>query len=172
MIFIISISPLPQYQAFAQEPALVEGEYGSQVKSLMEEMDARERVGQLFLVTFVNDSADPDTLIADLVQNYHIGGVVLLAANNNITNAKNPTLQVATLVNEIQTRAFELTKPDDTQEPNVEPAFPFIPLFVGIDHEGDGFPYTRIISGVTEIPNNMAIGATWNTDHAETVGKI
>ena len=41
-----------------------------------------------------------------------------------------------------------------------------VPLFIGIDHEGDGYPYTRITGGTTPIPNAMAIGATWKTENA------
>ncbi len=48
----------------------------------------------------------------------------------------------------------------------------YIPLLIGVEHEGDGSPYTHLRSGMTAIPNNMTIGATWNTGHAATVGVI
>jgi len=161
--------------ACAQESVAEERPHEAQVAELLAQMDARDRVGQLFLVTFVGDSAGGDTLIADLVLNYHIGGVVILSVNDNITDENDPPTQIAGLVNELQTRAFEISQQEKaTSEEETEPPLPspFIPLFVAIDHEGDGSPFTRINSGVTEIPNNMAIGATWNPDHAETVGRI
>lgn len=173
LILLIGLSPLPKYQALAQETTEPVDPYGSQVAALMEQMDVRDRVGQLFLATFTNDSAATDTLIADLIQNYNLGGVVYLAANNNITDENDPPTQVANLSNEIQTRAYEVSAQGDASVISItQQTSPFIPLFVGIDHEGDGYPYTRIMSGVTEIPNNMAIGATWKTNDAEKVGRI
>ncbi len=161
-------------RARAQEP-IEELPYSAEVAALMEQMDPRDRVGQLFLVTFTGDTADADTLIADLILSNHIGGVILLAANDNITDYGDPPTQIAGLSNALQTRAFEVSQqeksilPEETEPPSPSP---FIPLFVAMDHEGDGSPFTRIHSGVTEIPNGMAIGATWNPNHAETVGRI
>ncbi len=48
----------------------------------------------------------------------------------------------------------------------------YVPLFIAIEHEGDGYPYTHLRRGLTAVPNNMAIGATWNTDNAFAVGRI
>jgi beta-N-acetylhexosaminidase len=45
-------------------------------------------------------------------------------------------------------------------------------LFAGISQEGDGAPYDQILSGLTPLPNLMAIGATWNTDLAQQVGAV
>ncbi len=47
-----------------------------------------------------------------------------------------------------------------------------LPLFVTIDHEGDGRPSTRLLNRFTPIPSNMAIGATFDPSQAETVGCI
>lgn len=166
--------PLWEGPVSAQETDVSENPFDIRVAELLAEMDARTRVGQLFLVTFVGDEATSDTAIADLITNYDVGGVVLLASNGNISDDEDPVTQVAGLVNELQSRAFELPSQVDVVPASAEPApqAPPIPLIVAIDHEGDGPPYTRILSGLTEIPNNMAIGATWNPDHAETVGRI
>ena len=48
----------------------------------------------------------------------------------------------------------------------------YIPLFVAIAHEGDGFPNTLLRNGVTAVPSSMAIGATWNEKNAQAVGEI
>ena len=116
-----------------------------QVTSLLEQMDARDRVGQLFLVSFVGDTAAIDTFIAELISTYRIGGVTLLAANDNITDELDPPTQISGLLNELQTQAYEASQ--DGSESSVEEIglpSPFIPLFVAIDHEGDGPPFTRI----------------------------
>jgi beta-N-acetylhexosaminidase len=49
---------------------------------------------------------------------------------------------------------------------------PYIPLLIALDHEGDGYPYTRLTNGFTALPNNMALGATWDEANAQAVGQI
>ena len=48
----------------------------------------------------------------------------------------------------------------------------FVPLLVAVPHEGDNSPYTHVRSGLTALPSSMAIGATWNTQNAQIVGRI
>jgi len=174
-ILLTGALPLTSVPAAAQAPVVAADSYADQVTALMADMTALDRVGQLFLVVFVGDTAPPGTLIAGLIQDYRVGGVVLLTANSNITDTDNPPAQIANLVNELQTRAHEasleprLAAPEETGPPGSPP---FVPLFIGLDHEGDGYPYTRILSGLTQIPNNMAVGATWRPEHAETVGRV
>jgi beta-N-acetylhexosaminidase len=143
------------------------------VAELLDRMDARDRVGQLFIVSFVGDSANQDTFIAELISTYRIGGVTLLSANDNITDEIDPPTQIAGMLNELQMRAYEVSQEGaESNLEGTEPSSPFIPLLAAIDHEGDGPPFTRIHAVLTEIPNNMALGATWNPAHAETVGRI
>ena len=47
-----------------------------------------------------------------------------------------------------------------------------MPLFIGISQEGDGTPYDQILSGLTPLPSQMAMGATWNTEMARQVGTV
>jgi len=128
------------------------------IEAMLATMTIEERVGQLFLVTFVGNDPSPGTDIATLVTQDHVGGVVLLAANSNFYNNDSTPRQVADLTNALQASAMA----SESQ----------IPLFIAIDHEGDGYPYTRITGGVTPLPNAMAIGATWQPDNARKVGQI
>ncbi|MBN1934639.1 MAG: hypothetical protein JW934_08230 [Anaerolineae bacterium] len=48
----------------------------------------------------------------------------------------------------------------------------FVPLFVAIEQEGNMHPYADLRSGLTALPSNMAIGATWDTANALSVGQI
>ena len=48
----------------------------------------------------------------------------------------------------------------------------YIPLFIGISQEGDGYPYDQILSGMTSLPSQMALGATWSTDLSRQVGNV
>lgn len=154
---------------------------------LLASMSVAERVGQLFLVTFEGDTAPSDSDIADLILNYRVGGVMLLPDNNNLTGYGNPDdtpRQAAELINDLQRLALlgESTAVSTTDTLNNEsdvPPTPVsnalqtpLPLFIGIQHEGDGSPYTALSSGLSQLPNNMAIGATWRPEMAQQVGQI
>ncbi|MGW8319199.1 MAG: glycoside hydrolase family 3 N-terminal domain-containing protein [Candidatus Promineifilaceae bacterium] len=167
--------------ASGQEP-----DYANQARALLQSMSAAERVGQLFLVTFVGDNTSSRSDIADLITNYYVGGVVLLAENDNITNADNAALQVAELSNALQNLALVGAPPEvegaETDQPNFQlSATPStaqttsrvpVPLFVAVQHEGDGPPFTQILSGLTPLPDQMAIGATWQPAYSQAVGQI
>ena len=130
------------------------------VAELMARMTTQEKVGQLFVVAFWGRDPSPLSWAGKLIQEHKIGGVVLITSNSNISNIDPDTpAQVARLCNTLQTMALD-------------EAGTGIPLFVAIDHEGDGFPYTRITNGVTPLLNPMAIGATWDTTYAEQVGEV
>jgi beta-glucosidase-like glycosyl hydrolase len=47
-----------------------------------------------------------------------------------------------------------------------------IPLLIAILQEGDGYPYTALRGGFSDLPSNMGVGATWNESNAEMVGGI
>jgi beta-N-acetylhexosaminidase len=142
------------------------------ITDLINRMSVGERVGQLFLVTFVGSDVSPESDIGVLIQQYRVGGVVLLASNRNFVNGEDTPQQVAELTNRLQ--ALAMTPPAQPSSgegtPPREPVQ--IPLFVAVDHEGDGWPYTRIRSGLTPLPSAMAIGATWDEKSAYTMGEV
>jgi beta-N-acetylhexosaminidase len=45
-------------------------------------------------------------------------------------------------------------------------------LIVATIHEGDGPPYTEIRNGLTDLPNPMAVGATWLPEQSRITGEI
>ena len=155
-------------------------------QTLLNSMSPAERVGQLFLVTFQGDRATLESDIADLITNYHVGGVVLSTENDNITGYGDPdniTGQTSELIRSLQSLALRgLPLPEidatDVEEgsvpPTPEPPDPFtpIPLFIAVAHEGDGYPNSTILNGLTDVPSNMAIGATWRPALAQQVGKV
>jgi beta-N-acetylhexosaminidase len=47
-----------------------------------------------------------------------------------------------------------------------------LPLLIGVYQEGDGYPFSALRGGFSELPNNMGVGATWDQENAEVVGKI
>jgi beta-N-acetylhexosaminidase len=123
----------------------------------MNRMTVEDKVGQLFLVPFVGSDVNPGSEVWQLITEYKVGGVILLAANSNFNNDASAPRQITEIANTLKTTAFHTNG---------------LPLFIAIDHEGDGFPYTRITGGVTPFPSQMAIGATWNADLAQAIGEI
>jgi beta-N-acetylhexosaminidase len=154
--------------------------------AIFEAMTPAERVGQLFMVSFNGSNTAPNSNIAELIQRYRVGGVYISAENRNFVNNSTTPAQVLTLTNALQrlaqtappiTTTLEITTTPTTPAPTptltstVEGYTP-IPLFIAANHEGDGFPYTQIRGSLTEVPNAMALGATWNPDNARMIGQV
>lgn len=49
---------------------------------------------------------------------------------------------------------------------------PAIPLLLGVEQLGDGYPTTALRRDFTPLPSQMALGATWDPALVEAVGKI
>jgi beta-N-acetylhexosaminidase len=136
-----------------------------QVEAILQEMSPRDRVGQLFIVTFPNNDIGETSIPAQLIQDLRVGGVVLRASNQNYTNDATTPAQLVTLTNGLQALARDNATLGDT---------PYIPLFIAIDHLSpaeafaDGIPQ----GGFTQLPSPLALGATWNLDFADTAGRI
>jgi beta-N-acetylhexosaminidase len=158
----------------------------SKVQAVLASMTPEERVGQLFLVTFQGTNTGTGSQIHDLIANHHVGGVVLLAENDNFAGAPDTIPAVHQLIGDLQrieaqvnppTPVPETTTPEPGTTPQpetniqTEPRI-YVPLFIGISQEGDGTPYDQILSGMTPLPDAMAIGATWNRNLAQQVGAI
>ncbi|MBC8249340.1 MAG: hypothetical protein H8E90_06650, partial [Anaerolineales bacterium] len=58
------------------------------IQGLVDGMSVEEKVGQLFLVTFVGSDPGLGSDIVELIGEYRVGGVVLLAGNGNFTNGE------------------------------------------------------------------------------------
>lgn len=167
-----------------------------EAQALFNSMSIAERVGQVFIVPFVGDTAYQDSRITDLILSYHVGGVVLLAKNDNITGAgdlANAPIQTASLINDLQRLSLlgytsaerepdTLNEPtgEDTPQPTlpptptlaVSPVSAAIPLYIAANYEGDGPIYSEIFNGMNQLPSSMALGATWDPKNAAVVGRI
>ena len=151
-IFIISFTP-----AHAQTPTPP-----ASVRLLLAQMTPEEKVGQLFLVSFNGTDSTEASQIYNLITKYHVGGVVLSAGNDNFTN-QDTLIQTHALIKNLQTIESENT---------LGGKFSYVPLFIGIAQEGDGYPTDQILNGVTALPSEMAIGATWDVSYAEQVAQV
>lgn len=138
------------------------------IEEIIESMSVEERVGQVFMIDFVGSYTTEQDAFVELIRDYKVGSVVLTWPNNNIQNeAENTPLQVAELSNRLQQLAY-----DSSRHEGEEGESYFLPLFIAVDHEGDGYPRTHFRSGATPIPSAMAIGATWKPEDAREVGEI
>lgn len=143
------------------------------VQRLMDRMSVEDKVGQLFLVTFEGHNLSAGSDIVELITEYRVGGVVLQASNRNFVNGENAPDRVARLTNGLQNLALTAGQPLTGSVPvTVDQPLNGIPLFIALDHEGDGYPYTDLRGGMTALPNNMALAATWDESAAEKVGHI
>lgn len=160
----------PVRPASAQAP---ETNPAIKAEALLQQMTPEEKVAQLFLVTFDGSEIDISSRIYQLVHDYHIGGVVLKSENDNFTGPANTVTGAAEMIAQLQSIAWEGAQGGEEDDVTpVNPPSQYIPLFIGISQEGDRYPYDQIIHGVTPLPNQMAIGATWNTDLAYQVGQV
>ncbi|MCB9076790.1 MAG: hypothetical protein H6631_04310 [Anaerolineaceae bacterium] len=159
----------------AQDP---EADFDAVVEAVFNRLSPAERVGQLFLVTFQGVEVGVGSEIAALIQQYRVGGVYISAENRNFFNSQSTPAQVLQLTNNLQTLAQ--TPPPitatsiitDSAATPVEQSYTPIPLFIAVNHEGDGFPETQIRGDMVDIPNQMAIGATWDPANAQVVGQV
>lgn len=152
--FLLSLAPSPVRAQTPTPPAAV--------RLLLDSMTPEEKVGQLFLVSFNGLGTSEESQIFDLISRYHVGGVILSASNDNFTN-QNTLNQAQILINNLQRIEWENSLSGD---------FSYAPLFVGMTQEGDGYPTDQIINGLTPLPSDMAIGATWDISFAEQVAEV
>ncbi len=139
----------------------------------MQRLTPEEKVGQLFLITMEGTGVEEGSNIFDLVSNQHIGGVVFLAAHGNFVtegSVLNQTLNMNRKLQMDRWAASQRIMTDPVGGTRFSPSF--IPLFIAIPQEGDGYPYDQILTGLTPLPNEMAIGASWKPDLAAQVGSV
>jgi beta-N-acetylhexosaminidase len=163
-----SVRPAAAILAFAL--ALLPGPLGGPPSARADEdalmtrlrsMSPEERVGQLFIVAYFATGDDPLADISTMIREDHIGGVVLQKGNNIFANVRGGDLpgEIAGLTAALQAHALGEGGGG-------------IPLFIAVDHEGNGDPLTHLREGFTAIPSQMALGATWDPASAEAVGRI
>jgi beta-N-acetylhexosaminidase len=142
---------------------------GTSAEAILVTMTPEERVGQLFLVTFRGTDVSAESQIYDLIVNHHIGGVVLLADHDNFLAEPDTVTGAHQLINNLQGIEWDATALGLNGQ---SPRSVFVPLFIGTSQEGDGAPHDQILSGLTPLPDAMAIGATWKPELAKQVGSV
>jgi len=148
------------------------GQASDQAQALLEQMTPEERVGQLALVTFTGSSAGETTQVYDGILNHHVGGVVLQAGNNNFTAEPSTVTDAYQLIVRLQQLEWQGAQPLADPATGQESTRAYIPLFIGISQEGDSAPNDQLLSGLTVLPSQMAIGAAWDPDLSRQVGQV
>ncbi len=125
------------------------------VKAIVEGMSVEQKVGQMLMPDFRNWQKQGESKatgftemndeVGSIIQKYHLGGVILFAENVVGTE------QTVRLIDGLQD------------------ASPELPLFITIDQEGG--IVTRLQTG-TNLPGNMALGATRSEKYAYQTGEI
>jgi beta-N-acetylhexosaminidase len=149
--------------ATAVPPAAAAGQQGW-VTSTLARMTLEEKVGQLFIQNvYGKDATTPDARNlplygvaspAEVVQKYHLGGVIYFAWTDSVQNPP----QIAGLSNGLQKAA--LSQPSKVR----------IPLQIATDQEQG--VVTRIGPPATQFPGSMALGAGRSTEDARTAADI
>ena len=161
------------YAAPAVAPEFQNGVADERARSMLEQLTPEERVGQLFLITFLGQDTSPESQIFDLITNHYLGGVVLSSENDNFSEAGQTLSDAQLLTNQLQEIRFTSAQ-ENHNHPITGDVFQptFIPLLIGISQEGDGPPFDQIYSGLTPLPSQQAIGATWNPELAKQIGMV
>lgn len=170
VLLLLIASPLTPAGAAPRSQASTPAERAAQ---LLERLSPEEKVGQLFLVTFDGRTVEEGSEIYELIVNHHVGGVVLRADNDNFIGPEGTLAAAQTLVSDLQRTEWAGTLSQQIDPSNglsFRPAF--IPLFVAISQEGAGYPYDQILNGLTPLPNQLSIGATWRPGLARQVGTV
>jgi beta-N-acetylhexosaminidase len=163
LVIILLFAGLPVSPARA-EPA-------SAADAILQAMTPEEKVGQLFLVGFNGAELEPDSPIYNLVTEYHIGGVVLLAENNNFTS-EDTLGQTQSLIEALQQLEWDNAARTDGEGADAANSAPsYVPLFVGIPQTDESMTGTALLSGLSQAASQMAIGASWDLDLAMKTGQ-
>lgn len=151
-------------------------------------MSPADRVGQLFVITFDGNQISRNSDIVELIYKERIGGVILSPVKHNFTNTKGedtPAL-VARLTNQLQALTYgNLVQPQQALSLPLTSSLPFsgsvalspsaapaVPLLIGVEQLGDGYPKSALRRGFTTLPSQMALGATWDPTLVQSVGAI
>ncbi len=172
LIFSLLCSPLFTQNAYAKPlPQTITS--ADRAQALLDTLTPEERIGQLFLVTFTGSQIEPNSPIYDLIANHHIGGVLLQASNDNFVDSPETIKEAHNLITQLQNAEWNASQSNQVDPySNLEFTPAFIPLFIAISQEGDGPPYDQIFNGLTPLPSQMALGATWNPALAQEVGFV
>ncbi len=164
LLLCMTVVPPLSAQETADDPVL----------ELMSLMSPEAKVGQLVLVTYPGTATGSGSDIARLIRDYHIGGVLLRPQNGNFGVGITPG-DFVSITNALQTMVWETAQAvplPAVTESGLLQTTPYVPLLVGIQATENGIAPSTLVNGGSALPTQMAIGATWDPEIAETVGAV
>lgn len=173
LILILSLILVlfPLNPVSAQDQETEENPEFVKAQQLLLRLSPEEKVGQLFLITMDGSNPGENSEIYALISDYHIGGMILKRENDNFSGSDTLLADTFNLIHTIQSIEYESSSQFITTDGSAS-VNDYIPLFVGISQAGDGFPDDQILSEISPIPSQMAIGATWDVDLAKRIGEV
>nr|WP_197521374.1 beta-N-acetylhexosaminidase [Paenibacillus sp. AD87] len=114
----------------------------------IDQLSLEQRVGQMFMCGFHGQHADEQ--VNRLIRDYHVGGVIYFRRNVESVD------QINRLSADLQAIAAEAGD---------------LPLMISVDQEG-GMVARIDKEGVTQVPGNMALGATGNPEYTLECAQI
>lgn len=169
LAFALGLLMQPLAMIFPANPVIAQ----SSIDTLMAEMTPAEKVGQLFLITFDGREISPESPLAQLIRDYHIGGVVLSSSHDNFSGTDTAS-STRELIAELQELAWQKSQPviyPDNSQPEDQDLPAYVPLYIGISQKDETGNQDQFLQGLTQLPNPMAIGATWSEENAMQVGR-
>ena len=172
LISLVSVCFLPDIFTTTTYAAVASASPSDTAAAQLYDLTPEERVGQLFLITFNGyETASPST-IHEYITQYHIGGVILERENDNFSGPDQMPRDCWELIQDLQTLEYDYSvlsgdNPTDSSEPIPSQ---YIPLFIGLSQEGNLSAYSEILTGLSPIPSQLSLGATWDPSLAELVG--
>lgn len=161
----------------------------AEINRVIANMSVADRIGQLFIIDFQGSGVGASSDIAELIQEYRVGGVVISPENRNFgaSETRDAPLQAAILTNQLQALAYGVyLRPDQALNPPAallrspdtltlgifQRSSPRVPLLIGMEADRDGSLFGSLEQGFTPLPSQMALGATWNPELAEGIGAV
>ena len=89
--------------------------------ALLNRMTPEERVGQVFLVTYNGTNVGHDSKIYDLIKKYHIGGVLLKAANDNFPESDTAAQDILKTTSDLQQTAWDTSQTNNSNSSTYAP---------------------------------------------------
>jgi len=145
------------------------------VLALMDRMSPEARVGQLVLVSYPGVVIDDNSEIVGLVKDYGIGGVLLRPQNGNFGSSGLSRSELFSITTQLQTAAWvssQTLSAPSVAEPGTGLQSPFVPLLIGTQAADAGATPSEFVTGATDLPTPMALGATWDPELAKAVGTV
>jgi beta-N-acetylhexosaminidase len=139
-------------------------------KAMLQQLTPEERVGQLFVVSYSGKDVSSGADISRLIQEYHIGGVILKRENGNWKTGEGEAIAIAQLTNTLQTIVIKSATDAAIKQNITSPHY--LPLLIMMSQEGDGIPYDELLTEAPSLPSQMAIGATWDPSLSKQAGGL